>query len=272
MRFDAIISGYCGRVVLNHIRRGSGRPLLLVHGLGSNHGTWSTIIEQLAAQREVIALDLPGFGASPPLTGRPTIAAFCDALAGFQSAHGLEGADLVGSSMGARIVLELARRGATGSTVSLDPGGFWSPHQVRIFRTSLAVSIQLVRFLRPALPTLMRSAAGRTALLAQFSARPWAVPASVATAELESLAASEQFDRVLRELVEGPTQAGADSTPGSITIGWGRQDRVCFPSQAKLAQERFPQAKLHWFERCGHFPHWDVPAETVNLILSSTAR
>ncbi|MEO5577219.1 MAG: alpha/beta hydrolase [Gaiellaceae bacterium] len=186
--------------------------------------------------------------------------------------HNLEGADVVGSSMGARIVLELARRGATGSTVSLDPGGFWSPHHVRISSASLAVSVRLVRFLRPALRTLMRSAAGRTALLAQFSARPWAVPASAATAELQSLATAKHFDRVLRELVEGPTQARADSTPGTITIGWGRQDRVCFPSQAKLAQERFPQAKLHWFERCGHFPHWDVPAKTVNLILSSTGR
>ncbi len=39
------------RVELHHIRRGFGRPLLLVHGLGSNHGTWSTIIEPLAAQR-----------------------------------------------------------------------------------------------------------------------------------------------------------------------------------------------------------------------------
>ena len=241
-----------------------------MHGLGSSHETWSTIVEPLAAQREVWALDLPGFGKSPALAGRPTIDAFSDAVAVFQSAHGLEDADLVGSSMGARIVLELARRGAPGKTVSLDPGGFWSRRDVRVFQTSLAVSIRLVRGIRPALPTLMRSAVARTALLAQFSARPWAIPAAVAITELESLATSRQFDRVLRELVEAPTQRGTNSAPGRITIGWGRQDRVCFPSQAKLAQERFPQATLHWFERCGHFPHWDAPAETVDLILAST--
>ena len=241
-----------------------------MHGLGSSLETWSTVVGPLAAQREVWALDLPGFGKSPPLPGRPTIAAFSDAVAAFQVEHGLEGAALVGSSMGARIVLELARRGAPGATVSLDPGGFWSPRDVRVFQASLAVSIRLVRGIRPALPTLMRSAVARTVLLAQFSARPWAIPAAVATTELESLATSTQFDRVLHELAEAPTQAGADSTPGSITIGWGRQDRVCFPSQAKLAQERFPQATLHWFDSCGHFPHWDVPMETVDLILSST--
>ena len=62
--------------------------------------------------------------------------------------------------------------------------------------------------------------------------------------------------------------------PGSplrpITIGWGRQDRVCFPHQHELALARFPHARLHWFDRCGHFPHWDQPERTVRLILEAT--
>jgi pimeloyl-ACP methyl ester carboxylesterase len=29
-------------------------------------------------------------------------------------------------------------------------------------------------------------------------------------------------------------------------------------------------AGLHWFDRCGHFPHWDKPAETAELILQAT--
>ena len=32
----------------------------------------------------------------------------------------------------------------------------------------------------------------------------------------------------------------------------------------------FPDAELHWFERCGHFPFWDQPSETVKLILERT--
>jgi hypothetical protein len=36
------------------------------------------------------------------------------------------------------------------------------------------------------------------------------------------------------------------------------------------ATELFPSARLHWFDRCGHFPHWDAPAETVDLILRRT--
>jgi pimeloyl-ACP methyl ester carboxylesterase len=84
------------------------------------------VIPALAAHREVIAVDLPGCGQSPPLDGAVSIATLTDAVADFVHSEGLDGVDTVGSSMGARVVLELARRGVCGATVALDPGGFWS--------------------------------------------------------------------------------------------------------------------------------------------------
>ncbi len=52
------------------VRRGHGRPLLLINGLGGTWRSWGPILDALAAEREVIAIDLPGFGDSPPLAGR----------------------------------------------------------------------------------------------------------------------------------------------------------------------------------------------------------
>ncbi|MBJ7600364.1 alpha/beta hydrolase [Candidatus Nephthysia bennettiae] len=49
-------------------------------------------------------------------------------------------------------------------------------------------------------------------------------------------------------------------------IGWGRQDRVTLPSQAKRATELVPEATLLWFDRCGHFRHRDQPKKTAQLI------
>ena len=71
-----------------HIRRGAGPKLLLIHGLGGSWQSWTPILDGLSASQTVIAIDL------------------------------------VGSSMGARIVLELARRGGVGNVIALDPGGF----------------------------------------------------------------------------------------------------------------------------------------------------
>lgn len=61
-------------MTLNFIRRGSGSPLLLVHGLGAGWRSWTPILDRLAEHREVIAVDLPGFGHTPPLPGEVSIA------------------------------------------------------------------------------------------------------------------------------------------------------------------------------------------------------
>ncbi|GAA2855426.1 hydrolase [Actinoplanes cyaneus] len=50
---------------LDYDRRGSGPPLLLIHGIGSRWQVWTPILDLLSAHRDVIAVDLPGFGASP---------------------------------------------------------------------------------------------------------------------------------------------------------------------------------------------------------------
>jgi pimeloyl-ACP methyl ester carboxylesterase len=254
------------------LTRGSGPPLLLVHGLGSSSANWAPILDRLAAQRSVIAVDLPGFGKSDPLTGPVTIATLTDAVERFIDDEGLSGVDTVGSSMGARMVLELARRGVGGRSVALDPGGFWSNAQRRVFAATIGASIKLIRALQPAMPALTGNPVGRTALLAQFSAHPWSLPGPLILAEMRAFAAATSLDEAFAALVHGPLQAGAPAgtTPGTVAIGWGRQDRVTLPSQAALAIERFPDATLHWFDRCGHFPHWDQSEQTAELILANT--
>ena len=162
-------------MTLNHVRRGSGSPLLLVHGLGAGWQSWAPIIEQLAEHREVIAVDLPGFGDTPPLTGEVSIATLTDSVAEFIGEQGLDGVSTAGQSMGGRMVLELARRGIGGDTVALDPGGFWSDRELTVFGATLGPSIALVRALRGQLSLLLGNPVGRTLLLAQLSARPWAL-------------------------------------------------------------------------------------------------
>lgn len=260
---------------INHIRYGNGKPLLLIHGIGGNWRSWSPILDGLAAHREVIAIDLPGSGKTLPLQGENSIATLANAVTGFLHRNQLTGIDAVGSSMGARLVLELVRRGnILGSAVSLDPGGFWKGMETHFFYGSIAFSIRLVRLLNSfrILPALTKYAVSRSLLFAQFSAHPWKLPARLVLEELRSYTAAPSFDELLYNLAYGEKQKG--SPKGSIkhplVIGWGRQDRICLPRQATRALELFPDAELHWFNNCGHFPQWDQPQETINLILRTT--
>lgn len=258
---------------MHFYRKGSGKPLLLIHGLGGCHRSWNTIIKELTYSRDVIALDLPGFGETPALVGEVSIATLSDAVTGFLKENNLLGIDAVGSSMGARLVLELARRGQVlGAIVSLDPGGFWRGWQRGFFYTTIALSIQLVRLLQPVMNKITRSKLGRSLLFLQFSPQPAKLSASATLDEMRDYAKAKSFDKLLKSLAYGEIQQGAPagSIQKSLVIGWGKNDRVCLPSQAKLAKHLFPDARLHWFEKCGHFPHWDSPKETIQLILETT--
>jgi pimeloyl-ACP methyl ester carboxylesterase len=258
-------------MTIQSCRSGTGKPLLLVHGLGSSRAAWDLIARRLAEEREVIVLDLPGHGESPAEPDSGTFAGLARSLDEWLGREELAGVDMVGSSLGARLVLEMARRGRSGATVALNPGGFWQGWERQWLAGSLTASVALLRLLRPTLPALGHNAASRTALLPQLSARPWALSGDLVAAELQSFADTPTFDPLVQDLAYGPIQAGpAAPGAGPVTIGWGRHDRLCLPIQAERAQAAFPGAHLHWFEHSGHFPMWDEPDEAAALILSAT--
>jgi pimeloyl-ACP methyl ester carboxylesterase len=255
---------------IKYIRRGAGRPLILVHGLGSSRNAWSLNTLALAQHREVVLPDLPGHGESPAEGDSGTFAGLARSFEMWLDSEGLAGSDMVGSSMGARLVLEMARRGKSGAVVALDPGGFWSGWERNFVSSTLRASGLLLRSLRAALPALARNGASRSLLLAQLAARPWALNGDLVAKELVSIANTSTFDSLVQDLAYGPLQSGPSASgTGAVAIGWGRHDRLCFPSQAQRAQEAFPEARLVWFDHSGHFPMWEEPETAVRLILET---
>lgn len=259
---------------MNFVRRGHGKPLLLAHGLGGSWRSWEPILNSLAKHREVIAVDLPGHGSSPPLPGPHSVKTLADALARFLKEMDLAGIDAAGCSMGGRLVLELARRGnILGAVVALDPDGFWKGWQRHFFYGSMYLCIRLLRGLKPLLPGLARHNISRVLLLKQFATYPWRLSPRIVEQELQSLASCPVFDEVLWELAYGEAPKGTlrHSMPHPLVIGWGDRDRVCFSSESQKALDLFPDAQFYGFHPCGHFPQWEAPQDVVHLILSATA-
>jgi pimeloyl-ACP methyl ester carboxylesterase len=108
---------------LNHYRAGNGGPLVLIHGIGSRWQMWEPVIDRLVAEREVIAIDLPGFGASPmPPVGTPAgVDSLVSLVLEFLSEIGVERPHSAGNSLGGLIVLELAKRGLVRSATASPP-------------------------------------------------------------------------------------------------------------------------------------------------------
>jgi len=254
-----------------HTAEGEGKPLLLVHGLGSNHLSWRGLVPEQARARRVIRVDLPGHGRTPAGADSGTFAGLAGSLEDFLVAENLLGVDMVGSSLGGRLVLEMARRGRAGAVVALDPGGFWEGWERTYLKTTLLASVMLLRGLGGLRRAMAHNPAARAMLLAQLSTRAWHHDGDMVADELDSFATTSTFTALVYDLSAGPMQQGpAAPGTGKIAIGWGRHDRLCWPSQAERAVAAFPSARLHWFAHSGHYPWWDEPEETIDFIRETT--
>ncbi|HKG39838.1 MAG TPA: alpha/beta fold hydrolase [Conexibacter sp.] len=93
---------------VNVVELGAGPPLLLVHGLSGCWQNWLENIPHFARTHRVIAVDLPGFGASPLPREPISIAGYARFLEGVCDALSIDAAAVVGNSMGGHIASELA--------------------------------------------------------------------------------------------------------------------------------------------------------------------
>ena len=89
------------------LRQGEGRPIVLVHGFGGELNTWRPLVASFRSNRPVLAVDLPGHGASPALA-TPSLAALAEAVAGTLTEERVAGIDLIAHSLGAAIATEMA--------------------------------------------------------------------------------------------------------------------------------------------------------------------
>src|SRR4051812_41314526 len=78
---------------------GSGRPLVLLHGLPFARRMWDPLLELLPDRQRAIALDLPGHGGSPPLS-EPGLAPVVEAIHEAVLEAGLDRPIVVGHSIG----------------------------------------------------------------------------------------------------------------------------------------------------------------------------
>jgi pimeloyl-ACP methyl ester carboxylesterase len=249
---------------LNFLRTGSGPALVLIHGLGGSLGVWRPVIDLLAPERDVIAVDLPGFGRSPlpegfvPSAGNLAreVEAFCGEIGGDRP-------HAAGNSLGAWVALEMAKEGSVASVAAISPAGLWrQPLGPRAYDAHGAGNR-----LRPLISLMSRTKRGRRLLLRTTASRPDQVPAA-AVRELVSgyldapgyVAANDEMRSHVFE------HEGRIDVP--VTIAWGELDRlVGRPSRTR----RPPGSRFLEVPGWGHTPTWDDPEGVARFLLEASA-
>lgn len=231
-----------------------------MHGTGSQWQAFGPVLGALETERDVIAADLPGFGASPPLPPHAphTPRAFAEALAGLLDELALAQAHVAGFSLGGAAACELGLLGRARSVTAISPIGFWTEAEAAYSRTSLRVSRALSRALQPAAPLLLGSAAGRTLFEAQLVGRPWRHDPRDAVEAARNLAACPGFTPTVRDSLVAAYQ-WTEALDVPVTIAWGTRDRLLPPRQGARARVRRREARHLELPGCGHVPFSDDP-------------
>ncbi|MEU8888705.1 alpha/beta fold hydrolase [Streptomyces sp. NPDC048442] len=256
---------------VSYERVGRGAPLLLLHGIGHHWQAWEPVLSALSAERDVIAVDLPGFGASPALPDGmsydlgavvPVLAALCEEL-------GVDRPHVAGNSLGGLLALELGREKLVRSVTALSPAGFWTQAERRYAFTTLRGMRATARAMPlPLIERLSRSEAGRFALTSTIYAKPGRRTPEAVVAETLALREGSGFGPTL---ATGRAVQFRDDVPDiPVTVAWGTKDRLLVRRQGVRAKDVIPGARLVRLPGCGHVPMNDDPALVARVILDTS--
>ncbi|QKW39790.1 alpha/beta fold hydrolase [Actinomadura sp. NAK00032] len=252
-------------------RRGDGPPLVLLHGIGHRRQGWAPVMDLLAAERDVIAVDLPGFGDSPALpAGTPyTLDTAIGALAQTFADLGLDRPHIAGNSLGGLFALEAADRGLASSATVLSPAGFFNALELRYGMSVLRASRLGARVPETFLTRLARSPRRRTLMFGMIYGRPDLMDVETLTGDARAMRDAPGFEPTLR--AGRTTRFLGSCADVPVTIAWGTKDRLLLRSQAIRAQRRLPNARFVWLEGCGHVPMADDPPLVAQTLLQGSA-
>jgi pimeloyl-ACP methyl ester carboxylesterase len=239
-----------------------------VHGIGGTRRIWDPVVAPLSAGHEVIAVDLPGFGDSPPLGDGvvPDPPALARALAQLLDARGIERAHLAGSSLGAWIALELGRLGRARSVTSLCAAGFWSRPLLGDGEPARKPGRVLAHALLPVMRQLLRTNAGRRVALGMNMAHPERVTHAEALDIVRAYALAPGYPAT-NAAMRRNVFAGPEGIDVPVTLAWGEHDRLVRPPRSPP-----PGWRTVLLRGCGHLPMWDDPPLVAEVICHTIAR
>jgi pimeloyl-ACP methyl ester carboxylesterase len=253
---------------LHFQRSGSGEPLVLLHGIGSELCVWEPVLERLSAQRDVIAVDLPGFGHSQPLLDHvaPTPAALADAVTQLVARLAVGPVHVAGNSLGGWVALEMAKANGARSVTCLSPAGLWERPLTRATVPTRSAARRAARALSPLLPLMMRSQRLRRLALMNFVAHPERVPPAAAQRMVNSYGRAAAYEATSLAM-RSSMLTGAETIAVPVTVAWGEHDRLVRP-----APLRAPLTRSLVLAGCGHVPMWDAPDLVADVLLQGSSR
>lgn len=258
-----------GGLRIHYQEKGTGTPMVLIHGYTSSVYTWKDEFDALSQKYRVIALDLKGFGFSDKPEGDYSRRAQGEVVVGLLEQLKIEKAWLVGNSMGGETALNVAVNHpekviglvlidsagvkVTGGT-SVAPWYLQVPVVGRVVTALALTSDKLVRHgLEKSLYDHAKVTNDRVAFYYQ--------PLRTAGGQLAATRAREQFDLY-------PVEDKLSTINVPTLLIWGAEDELIPLEAGKKLNSLIKDSRLVVLEKCGHIPQEEMPERVVNEILN----
>jgi pimeloyl-ACP methyl ester carboxylesterase len=250
-----------------YLDRGTGEPLVLVHGFGADKDNWTFLAAKIPDAYRVIAVDLPGFGESTRrLEERYDARTQAARLLAFLDALHVDRAHFVGNSMGGAIATRLAldHPERVRSLTLLDPGGIEAPHPSEV-ALARARGENLL---------LVDSVEDFDRLMGLLFVKPPDIPGFIKSYFARRAVENRAFnDKVFADLMGTPDRLESElhKVTAPTLIIWGDKDRIIDVSAAAIWNAGIPGSKLVLLPDCGHVPMIERPEESAREILALAA-
>ena len=225
-------------------------PLVLVHGFMGGSAQWDGQIAALKGERDVIAIDLPGFGLNASMAAPDTIRGFAETVLADVTARGVERFHLLGHSMGGMIVQEM---------VALAPERV---EKLILYGTG-ATGVLPGRF--ETIETSQRRAAEDGAeATARRIAATWFLkneddPAYQSCADLAALSPLSSIHAGLLAMQHWSGEAHLPQIAHQTLVIWGDRDRTYAWAQIEQLWQSIPDTRLAVLPDCAHAVHLENP-------------
>lgn len=240
--------------------RPDARPVVLLHGFLFDRSMWRTQVAGLADRGfRVVAVDLPGFGASPPPAEPATMGSYAAAVAALVERLALPPVTLVGYSMGGQVALELCatRPELVERLVLVDTVAHVDSPEVAQGRRELADRLEregVAAYAEEFLPKLVELDGAAPGVEAHARAMMRASDPRGAALALRARADRTGYEHVL------------DTWPEPALVVVGERDPFDQAGHAAAMARRLPAGELVVVPGVGHTPPLEAPDELTRIL------
>jgi 3-oxoadipate enol-lactonase len=241
-------------VRLRYYVGGEGRPLILVHGLGGAAANWAEMVPLLVGRHRLLVPDLPGHAGSTPLAAAGTLDPYADRLDRLAELESIEGAAVVGHSLGGLIGLRLAvnyPRRVEALVLTASAGIRSSTREAERYLNLAAILRPTRRYARHR-EAISRSPLLRMLVFGYFGASdPLAMSNGAVDGFLSAMDLHTDTATARRALVQDDPRLDLERVACPVFLLWGARDNQITAEDAFEYARRL-RAPLRMVSDCGH--------------------